>query len=430
MPSHGSSDTEPTDPKSKDSEVLLMPIDTSTMTDSSVERRPDNGIRGKVSQIKATRSLRWFELLAAPIVFAIILGPVYGAWLGSDFLSASSRVFDLNANAEILVIALGVLFCLVSGHFDLSAVALSGLVAILTIGLRVRQELPFPLVLVIALAVGLVGGFVNGVLVGRFNLNSFIATLPTSGIFTGIATAYSGGSSLLAAQGRHPVPTWFTGPTSFSSFSHKAPEVAIYVLAVLVVLAGVSVVRERIPAARYSMRIAATLCFVIVVALCAWALRGNASWPVLILIALTLITWAIMRYTVFGRSAMATGSNPSAARLAGIRVERTIITSYTLSGLFAAIAGIMTAATLGSADPGVTDSYLLPAYAAVFLSTVLFTEGRFHPWGTVIGGFAVVEISQGLVTGGVAFKWTEFFNGTALLIAVSISTLIRRRPSH
>ena len=284
--------------------------------------------------------------------------------------------------------------------------------------------------LILVLLLGLGGGALNGLLVGRFHLNSFIATLPTSGVFLGIATAYTGGSSLQAGQGNTPVPAWFTGPTSLNDFSHKAPEAAIYVLAVLVIAAGASVVRERVDASRKRLRLAAFLGVVVVVALCARALRSNANWPVLLLVALTLATWWVFRYTVYGRSATAAGSNPSAARLAGVNVERTVVVSYMVSGLFAAIAGILTAGTLGSADPTVTNAYLLPAYAAAFLSTVLFTEGRFHPWGAVIGGYAVVEISQGLVTGGVPFEWTEFLYGTALLIAVSISTLVRRKSTR
>jgi ribose/xylose/arabinose/galactoside ABC-type transport system permease subunit len=369
---------------------------------------------------------RWIELAATPVVFAIILGPVYALWLGSDFWTASNRVFDLNANAPIFIIALGVLFCLIAGHFDLSAVALAGLVAILTIGLRVKQGLPFPAVIVMVLTIALLAGLVNGILVGRFKLNSFIVTLPTSGILLGISIAYSGGSSLLANEGPNPVPDWFTGPTALSNFAHKAPFPAIVVLAVLVLAAGTSVIRERSTAQPVIRRLLLAALVVVIAAL-ALVLKGNASWPVLGLIALTLVAWAGLRYTVFGRNAMAAGSNPAAAVLSGVNVDRVVVGSYAISALFSAIAGILTAANLGSADPGVTDSYLLPAYAAAFLSTVLFTQGRFHPWGAVAGGFAVVEISQGLVTGGVPFTWTELLNGVALLLAVTISTMIRRR---
>ncbi|MGW9027109.1 ABC transporter permease [Streptomyces sp. NPDC055722] len=369
---------------------------------------------------------QWIELAATPIVFAVILGPVYALWLGADFWTVSNRVFDLNANAPIFIIAIGVLFCLIAGHFDLSAVALAGLVAILTIGLRVKQGLPLPAVIGLVLVIALVAGMINGVLVGRFKLNSFIVTLPTSGVLLGISIAYSGGSSVLANQGPDKVPSWFTGPTSLNNFSHKAPFVAIIVLGVLVFAAGASVIRERLTASTTTRAVVLGALAVVVAAL-VLVLKGNATWPVLGLIGLTLLAWAGLRYTVFGRNVMAAGSNPAAAVLSGVNVDRVVIGSYVISALFAAIAGILTAANLGSADPGVTDSYLLPAYAAAFLSTVLFTHGRFHPWGAVAGGFAVVEIAQGLVTGGVPFTWAELLNGIALLLAVTISTVVRRQ---
>lgn len=370
---------------------------------------------------------RWIELTATPIVFALILGPVYGLWLGSNFWNASSRVFDLNANAPIFIVAIGVMFCLIAGHFDLSAITLSCLIAILTIGLRVREGLPFPLVLIVVLVVAVLAGLVNGVLVGRFKLNSFIVTLPTSGIFLGISTAYSGDASLLANQGNHQVPSWFTGPTALSSFAHKAPLWAIAVTGLLVLAAALSVIRERV--AESTLRWTALVLVTALVVATVFVLKDNANWPVLGVVLLTLLAWGGLRYTVFGRNAVAAGSNPAAAVLSGVNVDRVVIGTYVISAVFAALAGILTAANLGSANPGVTDSYLLPAYAAAFLSTVVFTRGRFHPWGAVAGGFAVVEVSQGLVTGGVPYTWSELLNGIALLIAVTISTVIRRRPA-
>jgi ribose/xylose/arabinose/galactoside ABC-type transport system permease subunit len=374
-----------------------------------------------------SRSLGWLEPLAAPAVFALILGPIYGFWLGGHYLSSAGRAFDLNANAPVLIITLGVMFCLIAGHFDLSVVSLAGLVAVLIIGLRAQDGLPFALVLVLGIAVGLCGGAINGFLVGRFGLNSFIATLPTSGIYLGIAIAYSKGASILARQGKNPTPDWFSGPNSIFNFNHKAPSIVVVLLGVASLAAGIAVIRERTADLRPFVGRIAIAGLAIVIGGAVWALRDKASWPIDILIAMTLIAWVVLRYTVFGRSAAAVGANEAAARLAGVSVQRTVVVSYMISGLCAAIAGILTAAALGSADPGVANAYLLPAYAAAFLSTVMFSQGRFHPWGAVLGGFAVVEVSQGLVIGGVDYQWTTFINGVALLFAIAISTIVGRK---
>lgn len=400
--------------------------DTPHISPGPLDDEPQASERPVVGR-RPNRSLRWLEPFAAPTVFAAILLPIYGFWLGGRYLSAGGRAFDLNANAPVLLITLGVMFCLISGHFDLSVVSLSGLVAILVIGLRVREGLPFLLVLALAIALGLAGGFANGLLVGRFGLNSFIATLPTSGIFLGLAIAYSKGASILASQGDTPAPTWFSGPKSIFNFNHKAPWLVVIVLGAAALAAGIVVIRERTAEMRSAIGAIAIGLLTLVAGGFVWILRGKASWPIVALIVATLMAWAVLRYTVYGRSAAATGANEAAARLAGVSVQRTVVVSYMISGLCASIAGILTAASLGSADPGVTNAYLLPAYAAAFLSTVLFSQGRFHPWGAVIGGFAVVEVSQGLVIGGVDYQWTTFVNGIALLFAIAISTLVARK---
>ena len=81
----------------------------------------------------------------------------------------------------------------------------------------------------------------------------------------------------------------------------------------------------------------------------------------------------------------------------------------------------------GAASPDIAAPYLLPAFAAVFLSTVLFSSGRFHVWGTVIGGYVVVTVGQGLIIGGLPFTWTFVVNGVVLVAAVALSTVLKKR---
>jgi ribose/xylose/arabinose/galactoside ABC-type transport system permease subunit len=151
------------------------------------------------------------------------------------------------------------------------------------------------------------------------------------------------------------------------------------------------------------------------------------SWTIVILLGVALGVWALLRLTRFGRQLYATGGNPVAAMLAGIKVNRITTLAFVASGFFASLAGIILAADQGTAVPGIADGYLLPAYAAAFLSTVILSNGRFHMWGTITGGLAVVYISQGLVTGGVSYTWTDLINGLVLIVAVAMSTTLRRR---
>ena len=116
-----------------------------------------------------------------------------------------------------------------------------------------------------------------------------------------------------------------------------------------------------------------------------------------------------------------------AAKVAGIRTDAITILVFVISGTVAAFSGVLLAAVQGSAVPGIADALLLPAYAAVFLSTVLISRGRFHVWGTLIGGLFLVFVSTGLIEGGVSFTWTQVINGAVLVATVSLSSLLRRK---
>jgi ribose/xylose/arabinose/galactoside ABC-type transport system permease subunit len=77
----------------------------------------------------------------------------------------------------------------------------------------------------------------------------------------------------------------------------------------------------------------------------------------------------------------------------------------------------------------VAASFLLPAFAAAFLSTVVLSNGRFTVWGALVGGTFLVWVSQGLIVGGLPFTWTDVVNGTVLVIAVALSTVFFRRTT-
>lgn len=138
-------------------------------------------------------------------------------------------------------------------------------------------------------------------------------------------------------------------------------------------------------------------------------------WEVIFLIGVALVGWVLMRYTAYGRGLYAIGGNPIAA--------------FVITGVVSAIAGVVLAANQGTAVPGLGAGYLLPAYAAAFLSTVILSDGRFHIWGTLIAGISVVFIGQGLIIGGVPYTWNEVINGIVLGAAVAFATLLRGRDA-
>jgi ribose/xylose/arabinose/galactoside ABC-type transport system permease subunit len=373
----------------------------------------------------------WTTASATPVGFALLLFVVFGIWLGGKFLNTGDRMFDVFQTVPSLLLSLGVLVALSCGQFDLSVAAMATLSAFLTTGLTVHQELPLWVALVITAAVGLTGGLFNGILVVGVRINAFLATLGTGGVFTGISILYSSGqtislgSSASATKSAH----WFSGTNSFGDFGERVPIVVAWILIVALLACLVSSLRYTFADARRTrLRDGVTLAVAVVIAvlLQVAGVPRQIGWQIMLLLVAAIVVWVVMRQTTLGRNIMATGGNPVAARLAGIKTDRLIVLAFLVSGLFASMGGMVLAADTGAASPGIADRLLLPAYAAAFLSTVIFSNGRFHTWGTIAGGLAVISISQGMVIGGVPFTWTDLINGAVLIIAVSLSTTLRR----
>lgn len=368
---------------------------------------------------------------ATPAGFVIILIGAFGLWEGGTFLSTGSRFFDVYQNVPPLLLSLGIVIALSAGQFDLSAGSMATLSVFMTIGLTAQQGLPLAAVIPVTLAIGVAGGLLNGLLVVSLRINAFIATLGTGAVFTGISELYSGGRTVslsgnaAAAASAH----WFSGPAGFGSFDAKAPLPLSWLLIVAALGCAWSSARLRwIAARRPALRDTALGACVAAaaVALEIMGIPGQVNWTIAVLLAVAIVVWLVLRQTALGRALYATGGNPVAAQLAGVRTGRLMTGAFVMSGLFASLAGIVLAASQGTAVPGIADGFLLPAYAAAFLSTVILSSGRFHVWGTIAGGLAVVWVAQGLIIGGLPFTWTDLINGLVLILAVSLSTTLRR----
>jgi ribose/xylose/arabinose/galactoside ABC-type transport system permease subunit len=146
-----------------------------------------------------------------------------------------------------------------------------------------------------------------------------------------------------------------------------------------------------------------------------------------VLVVIAAAMWVLLDHTSYGRYLHATGYNPEAARLTGVDTGKETFKAFAIGGVLAAVAGVLLTANQGSAAPDAAATFLLPAFAAAFLSTVVLSAGRFTVWGAVVGGTFLVWVSQGLIVGGLPFTWTDIVNGAVLASAVAMSTVLRRR---
>jgi ribose/xylose/arabinose/galactoside ABC-type transport system permease subunit len=377
------------------------------------------------------------KLLGASITFVafLVVFLIYTIWLGDKFTNTDARALDIHQNTPVLLLGLAVLVTLIAGQFDLSVASMATLSTFLVVGLKLNQDWPFALVIVACLAVGVIGGAVNGFLVVKLKVNTFIATLGTGGVFLGLSAVYSKGTQIVGGAGSHELPSWFSGNDSLGALGTKFPSVLIWIG-----LAGAAVmifmrIREMRPEAIEERRwdafsvgaVVVLAAILFVLGLSDWV--SAVSWTIAVLVIVAMVIWLLLDYTTFGRYLRATGSNAKAATLAGVNPNKETFKAFVIGGVLAALAGILLGANQGTAAPGAATSFLLPAFAAAFLSTVILSTGRFHVWGTLIGGTFLVWVSQGLIVGGVPFTWTEVVNGLVLILAVAFSSVFRRRTT-
>lgn len=135
------------------------------------------------------------------------------------------------------------------------------------------------------------------------------------------------------------------------------------------------------------------------------------------------ILWA----TPLGRHMRFVGASREVSRLSGVRVDRIRLGAFVFAGLLSGIGGVIAAAALGGYDASTADSFLLPTFAAVFLSTAILEPGRFNPLGTLLGIYFLATGILGLQLLGLEAWVSQVFYGGILVIAVTISTLLRQR---
>lgn len=296
---------------------------------------------------------------------ALIL--LFALWVPETFLTTTT-VKSLAAEQSVTaILALGLLLPVAAGQFDLSAATLLGAAAIGVSWLTAIHGVPLELAVVIVIGFGALVGAINGALVVLIGIDSFIATLATSSVLTAITLAVSNNQLITGL------------PEKLGEFASPQP-------------LGISIL----------------FFYMLVVA---------------------AVVWYLLEHHPTGRRLHASGGNPLAARLAGVRVGRLVFGSFVASGVIASLAGLLATARVGAGDPSLGPPYLLPAYAAVFLGATQFKGGRVNVAGTLLAVFLLATGVRGLQLAGAQFWVDDLFNGVALAVAVGLAALARRRAS-
>ncbi|MFF9085585.1 substrate-binding domain-containing protein [Streptomyces sp. NPDC014991] len=283
--------------------------------------------------------------------------------LSGDFLT-TDNLLNIGVQAAVTaVLAFGVTFVIVSAGIDLSVGSVAALSATVLAWSATQHGVPVVLAVVLAVATGVVAGLVNGFLIAYGKLPPFIATLAMLSVGRGLALVISQGS---------PIP--FPG-----SVSHLGD-----------------------------------------------TLGGWLPVPVLVMVVMGLIAALVLGRTYIGRSMYAIGGNEEAARLSGLRVRRQKLAIYALSGVFAAVAGVVLASRLSSAQPQAADGYELDAIAAVVIGGASLAGGTGKASGTLIGALILAVLRNGLNLLSVSAFWQQVVIGVVIALAVLLDTVRRK----
>jgi len=294
----------------------------------------------------------------------LLVAVVFSILEPDSFFTFASFSTIFGSQAVLLILSLALLIPLTVGEFDLSVTGSMSMANILIGFLNIKHGWSIGAAVVVALGWGLLIGVINVVFVMFFRVDSIVVTLGSGTLWTGVAYGLQ--------------------PSN---------------------LAGVSAVLVDV-----------TRTNLLGLPLAFWYGLG-----------LTVVAWYVYSYTPLGRYLYFVGANRQVSRLTGIPVSSIRAGSLLVSAVVSALAGVVLAGTLDASSPSISMSYLLPAFAAVFLGATAITPGRFNPWGTFIAVYFLITGITGLEYFGLSGWIENVFYGASLVLAVALSRLAARQ---
>lgn len=285
---------------------------------------------------------------------------LFGIWAPDTFLTWTSLKSVLVENTIVGVLAIAFLIPLATGTYDLSIGTMMTMSLVIVNSFAKNTDVPLVLAMLIGLGACALAGFLSGFVVVKLKVNSFIATLGMSQIITAFV--------------------YFTSEQTISGELSKS-------------YMQIGSKEFGIPLYTYY------------------------------LLAIAIIAWFILEHTPVGRHMFATGGNPEAARLAGVKTDRLVWGSLVVSGVIAGFAGIVYSWKVGTYGPNIGPGYLFPAIAAVFFGASQL-KGRANIWGAMIALLALASGIKGIqLTQSGSTRWIEpAFTGLSLLGAVALAS--------
>jgi putative multiple sugar transport system permease protein len=373
------------------------------------------------------------------VAFALIIA-LFSVLTHGDLLAPQNISNLVVQNSYILILAIGMILIIISGHIDLSAGSVVAVTGAISAVLMVNNHVPWPLAILITLVAGALLGAWQGYWIAYFGIPAFIVTLAGMLVFRALTL------TVLGNQGIGPFPdqvrTIANGfmPTYLGNIGLGALDGAdLFTLIIGVAfVAGIVVTqwRSRSGRARHGQAveplglfigknaIAAIVVMFVVVQL---ARFKNLPW-VLVLLAMLVLGYSLLtNRAVFGRHIYAIGGNLNAATLSGIKVKSVTFWLFVNMGVLAAVAGVVFAGRLNQAGPTAGNGFELDAIAAAFIGGAAVQGGVGKVVGAITGGLIMGVINNGMSLIGAPSEQVMLFKGLVLLAAVAFDIFTKRR---
>jgi putative multiple sugar transport system permease protein len=369
------------------------------------------------------RAMKDYGLLAA----LVIIVAFFQIATGGSLLQPLNVTNLLLQNSYIVIMALGMLMVIVSGHIDLSVGSIVGVVGALAGMLIVQYQLDLISATLLCLAAGALIGAMQGYCIAYWGMPSFIVTLAGMLVFRGATIAVSGGQSV------GPFPPSFT----WISAGFMTDPLQVGTLRVTSLLVGVLIAaaffyveyrgRRRViarngevsSAAVFALKNGALAALIIYFCYILASYRGIPTVLITMCVLIGIYT-LIMNKSVFGRRIYAVGGNLKAARLSGVNTKRMVFLAFVNMGVLAAVAGLIFAARLNSATPRSGFGFELDVIAAVFIGGASASGGVGTVLGVVAGAFIMGVLNNGMSIMGVGVDYQQMIKGLVLLAAVFV----------
>ncbi|MER6623457.1 MULTISPECIES: multiple monosaccharide ABC transporter permease [unclassified Streptomyces] len=376
------------------------------------------------------RNMRQYGML---IALGLIVA-LFAVWTDGDLLLPRNVSNLVLQNSYILILAIGMMLVIIAGHIDLSVGSLTAFVGSMAAVFMVKNDMPWPVAVILCLAVGALAGAVQGWFIAYGGIPSFIVTLAGMLTFRGLTEIFLEGQTLGPfPKGLQTVANGFMPEVGPETNYHNLTLLLGFALIALVVLQEVRDRRRQkefdldvLPAKLFLLKLVALGSAILVVTMLLASYKG-APIVLLILGALLVGFGYVMRNAVIGRHIYAIGGNLPAAKLSGVRDKKVTFLVFLNMGMLAALAGLVFAARFNAASPKAGLNFELEAIAASFIGGASMSGGVGTVLGAIIGGLVLGVLNNGMNLVGIGTDWQQVIKGLVLLAAVGFDVWNKRK---